>query len=290
MRKYKKWNKRSLQKFQYLADQQKTPKEISIILKRSLTAIYNKMTEYGITSPHTWKISEVNQLKELISKNKTAKEIATILHRSPIAIYGKAFKLNLKISRGRKINHDELIGRNFGRLIVIGYSHKERDKSHPTSYVHFYKVRCICGKEKIVRRNNLLRGTTKSCGCLKQVDKGLAAFNRLYDSYKRGARIRHYEFKLTKDQFKELCQKDCFYCGSKPIKFKNKSCKNGSFFYNGIDRLNNKIGYIIDNCVPCCKQCNQMKGIISHDQYKEKINTIFNRINFPIIYIGRSLS
>jgi len=31
---------------------------------------------------------------------------------------------------------------------------------------------------------------------------------------------------------------------------------------NGVDRVNNKIGYRVDNCVPCCSVCNIMKNTL----------------------------
>jgi hypothetical protein len=39
---------------------------------------------------------------------------------------------------------------------------------------------------------------------------------------------------------------------------------------NGIDRINNKIAYIIKNCVSCCSVCNFMKRDISKDVFINK--------------------
>jgi len=68
-----------------------------------------------------------------------------------------------------------------------------------------------------------------------------------YLSYKNNARIRNHNFDLTVEQFKTFWQKPCMYCGAK-IKTV------------GIDRIDNNIGYKIDNCVSCCKICNKMKS------------------------------
>lgn len=32
------------------------------------------------------------------------------------------------------------------------------------------------------------------------------------------------------------------------------------YTYNGVDRLDSSMGYTPDNCVPCCWECNNMKG------------------------------
>jgi hypothetical protein len=54
---------------------------------------------------------------------------------------------------------DDLSGRTFGRLLVLDFDHFDR---HYSSY---YKVRCICGTEKVVQRSNLISGSTVSCSC-----------------------------------------------------------------------------------------------------------------------------
>lgn len=56
---------------------------------------------------------------------------------------------------------EDLTGRVFGRLTVLGYSHTENNKT-------YWKCRCECGAEKIVARHNLVGGRTRSCGCLRR--------------------------------------------------------------------------------------------------------------------------
>jgi hypothetical protein len=48
-----------------------------------------------------------------------------------------------------------LKGKRFGRLLVID-----------SNYERLCNCQCDCGNTKIVRRNNLISGNTKSCGCL----------------------------------------------------------------------------------------------------------------------------
>lgn len=52
---------------------------------------------------------------------------------------------------------EKLEGRTFSYLTVVEHI----SNSHPISY----KCRCVCGKEKIYRREQLVRGLVKSCGC-----------------------------------------------------------------------------------------------------------------------------
>lgn len=55
---------------------------------------------------------------------------------------------------------NSLVGLRFGRLVVQSFSHVDK---HGQWCWH---VLCECGTEKVVSGSNL-RGTTKSCGCLK---------------------------------------------------------------------------------------------------------------------------
>ncbi len=56
---------------------------------------------------------------------------------------------------------EDIRGRRFNRLTVIGYSHR-----HHRAYRYFWLCRCDCGRESIVSRNELVSGSTGSCGCL----------------------------------------------------------------------------------------------------------------------------
>lgn len=69
-----------------------------------------------------------------------------------------------------------------------------------------------------------------------------------YKSYIKSAKKRSYSFQLTLEDFKSIVVKSCHYCNY----YKEKET-------NGIDRVNNDIGYNKDNCVPCCEICNKMK-------------------------------
>lgn len=54
---------------------------------------------------------------------------------------------------------------------------------------------------------------------------------------------------LSFDEYVALTSADCCYChGPLP--------KSGY----GLDRKNSSLGYSIENCVPCCKTCNRIRG------------------------------
>ncbi len=85
-----------------------------------------------------------------------------------------------------------------------------------------------------------------------------------FHSYKSGAKTRKLLFCLTKNDFTFFWQKPCYYCG----------CKIETI---GLDRKNSKIGYVIENVIPCCFDCNWMKMTKSVDEFVNKCKIIANR-------------
>ena len=57
-------------------------------------------------------------------------------------------------------------------------------------------------------------------------------------------------FDITIEEYEKLCSEECYMCGK-------VTCKT---HVNGIDRIDNNIGYNKDNCLPCCYECNKLKG------------------------------
>lgn len=175
----------------------------------------------------------------------------------------------------------EVVGRKFGELLVLeDYPVIQKNRSR-----RFLKCKCSCGKIAEIEKSKVLRGYTKSCGHLqkemrrnlgnlRKLPYGEATTNETYECYKKNASKRNYEFKLTKDEFKILVTQPCFYCGREKTQEKRDKQNNGSFKYTGIDRYDNSKGYTKENCVPCCKTCNMMKGTMTAIEFKERMETI----------------
>ena len=72
--------------------------------------------------------------------------------------------------RGKpRIDLNDIIGMKFGRLQVLEHSRHWYDKTAGGDrFRHSYLCQCNCGNEVIVRRQCLLNGMTRSCGCLKK--------------------------------------------------------------------------------------------------------------------------
>ena len=79
----------------------------------------------------------------------------------------------------------------------------------------------------------------------------------VYRGYKKNAKTKKIDFTLTKDFFKTHWQDNCFYCGETLERV-------------GFDRVDNLVGYIVGNVVPCCPDCNWMKGTMAQKSFITK--------------------
>jgi hypothetical protein len=123
-------------------------------------------------------------------------------------------------------------------------------------------------------------------------EPGKPSLNKLESDCKFGARKRGYTYSLTKNEFVSLIGNNCHYCGSPPKPFNLYYKKNRSVPYktykdiseewrnlhwikaNGIDRKDNSVGYILENCIPCCFPCNKAKGGMSYDEFIKYLDNL----------------
>ena len=87
-----------------------------------------------------------------------------------------------------------------------------------------------------------------------------------YASYRSRAEKKELEFALSKNDYKNITEQDCYLCGKKSTETN----------INGIDRVDNAIGYTFENCKACCKECNHMKNSYALDTLLAKIDSIKN--------------
>ena len=69
---------------------------------------------------------------------------------------------------------------------------------------------------------------------------------------------------MKKEQFIYYLNKQCYICNKKP----------NNIYLNGIDRFNNSIGYIVENCRSCCSTCNYLKGDMEFNEFLEYLKKI----------------
>lgn len=154
-----------------------------------------------------------------------------------------------------------------------------------------YICQCDCGNEKVFWKQSAI-SKQKSCGC--RIDAaGLFGKQRRsmmfrFHSYKSGAKKRNFDWQLTYEQFVSIASKNCFYCNSEP---KVWDCITGSpslqkespnakpedykIKFNGIDRLNSKLGYTLENSVTCCTFCNRAKSDLNFNEFKKNLERTY---------------
>ena len=173
----------------------------------------------------------------------------------------------------------DIVGTRFGKLVVVSLdSYKQKGKKQRIS---FWYCKCDCGGEKVVCLQNLRRGHTKSCGCYKPYKKplGYASETSLINSYIRQATKRNLTFELTRSEAHKLFTSNCYYCNIEPKQIHNpRSRNNGVFIYNGIDRIDNNKGYVIDNVVSCCGMCNISKHNRTYEFYLNWIKQSYEHL------------
>lgn len=170
-----------------------------------------------------------------------------------------------------------VIGIKVGRLTILERVGKNKHN------LQLLRCLCDCGKQATVTYSNLFRKDTKctkSCGCLTlESHLSKQTWEVEFRRYERSnAKKRGLLFDFTLDEFKHICNLQCFYCE------KNPQIKThvGTAYRNSIDRLDSSVGYIKTNCVPCCVTCQFMKGSLSYNDFVNQIKLINSKINYSL--------
>jgi hypothetical protein len=151
--------------------------------------------------------------------------------------------------RVKKIESNSVYG-----LLTVIKRHGTNNQGSAT-----WLCKCKCGLDVVRPQYDLIHGRSTHCGCKNKLTHFEAAKRAVLTSYKTQAKQRKLSFELTEKQFFTLINQDCYYCGEKPSNTSRGRYLNGGFLYNGVDRIDNKLGYSVKNSVPCCKWCNIAK-------------------------------
>ena len=97
-----------------------------------------------------------------------------------------------------------------------------------------------------------------------------------YKDYIKSATKRGFVMTLDFDKFSILVTTACYYCGHLNLEETN-----------GIDRVDNTVGYTNDNCVSCCWTCNRMKHTYNKEFFLEKCAIILKQKNTNTAFFKR---
>ena len=174
---------------------------------------------------------------------------------------------------------NNLVGNTYGRLRVIEAIHTVKSIK--------YRCICDCGKEAVCLYSNLYSGQTRSCGCYalefkrRVVGRGKGRYrdklpeNELHlhevvRYYKRNARNRGFKWGLAEEDVRTLTSLSCHYCGREGNRI-------------GIDRVDNNVGYELNNVVPCCIQCNRAKRDRGVEEFKVWVEQVYRHLGVGTI-------
>lgn len=157
----------------------------------------------------------------------------------------------------------DISGKKFGRLLAVEYFGNFGKENRP-----YWRCICDCGNEAIVKKSFLMRGLTKSCGCLLRENYMNAKYFKNADGTVRPKLVKDFSpqekrlysiWKGMKERCSNTGQKDSKYYSMKGIRVCDE-WKNNFFIFaewamsNGyedsltIDRIDNSLGYFPDNC------------------------------------------
>jgi hypothetical protein len=104
-----------------------------------------------------------------------------------------------------------------------------------------------CGKTEHIRYKG---PTCGHCYYIYIKRATLSDPERRFKLAQRNAKRRGHSWEIDFQFFCEMLEKQCFYCEE------NLTFCTGS----GLDRINNKLGYLYNNVLPCCSSCNYIRG------------------------------
>jgi hypothetical protein len=129
--------------------------------------------------------------------------------------------------------------------------------------------------EHILYFNNIITGG-RLCG--EYFPNAIQISEISHLSYKRNAKRRQKHFELTEEQFNQITSQPCYICGKETT----------ATHRNGIDRVNNDIGYVYGNCKACCKTCNYYKKDLSWVNMIRSMQQIYENLGGYICKITDS--
>lgn len=172
-------------------------------------------------------------------------------------------------------NARELDNQKFGRLVVV--------RRHPENSKHGnaqWECLCECGNTKIVVTGSLMKGVTRSCGCLqKETIKEIATIhgNYLLPEYDVWNGIRHRCYNKKHRGYPRYGGRGIGMCDEWKESFEAFYRDMGSrpSPEHSIDRRNNDMGYSKDNCHWATKleQANNRSSNITYE-YRGEVKSL----------------
>jgi hypothetical protein len=199
-------------------------------------------------------------------KNMTGAEIARKLGRNKSTVYYRARKLGLNDTVP---NRGDLTGQKFNMLTVISLAKSTR------SGFKKWLCKCECGNEKAILQTHLVRGNSRSCGCLHRRAgeqhpnfKGCGEIHqKFFNQMEKAALGRNrtpIPFEITIEEIWELFLKQDRKCAlsGMPISFPKRAHEPRTA---SLDRIDSSKGYVSGNVQWLHKDVNMIKGSFTQE-------------------------
>jgi len=173
------------------------------------------------------------------------------------------------------------VGKVYGKTEVL-----QRVANSPNGAA-VYLCKCQCGSTRKILGTRLLSGKAqrcRKCGYAEHLAKvhqmhtkppgEAAAYAAFVTTKRQCADKRGLIWEIAFEDWKRLAALPCHYCGGPPL-----NCGyNGSYQYSGLDRVDNDVGYVLNNVVPCCKLCNCAKSDQTVSEFLDWVRRIYDHI------------
>ena len=174
----------------------------------------------------------------------------------------------------------QFVGRSFGSLVVVKSIPGTKGKAP------VFECRCACGNVQRFRKSIVVTGRANACGkcrfnaaieMKRAINVDRSCLSRRFHMYAENAKLKNLAFHLTKEQCYGFFLSTCHYCGAPPGSNASRRSDRASVKVNGIDRVDNSMGYITSNCVACCAKCNYAKRDTSVSDFLLWVSAVFKK-------------
>jgi hypothetical protein len=170
------------------------------------------------------------------------------------------------------IAHD-YTGEKFGKLTALKFTGNYHSSS-AGNRKRIWQFSCDCGNTCEKMMEKVVKGWTKSCGCLQstRTEQEVVQHMVFGGDYQ--------DTDLSEKEFVELSQKPCYWCnGWSPNRRYHRYKKNVFWDYHGLDRIDNTKPHTKENVRPSCWPCNQQRRDMTEEEFLKRISDIYlNRV------------
>jgi hypothetical protein len=208
-----------------------------------------------------WTHKTINLMRHKLSVDAFISLCAQVTN--PVEFRTASVLDSIQVQPLREPKYSKYIGASFSRLKILSVSRQA------LPYAALYaEALCACGVVITARLDSIVRGTTQSCGCL-QFTGFREIRGSLWAGYIDSATRRRLPFQLSVGDAWSLFESQGKVCALslEPIYF--GSASSGHNTTASLDRIDNNLGYTIDNVQWVSKRINLMRRTLTIPEFRD---------------------